>query len=78
MIQFSDAVTKVFGTSNERVVKRMLPMVKAINALEPQMQQLSDEQMRAKTDEFRARIAARIAGIDDPENVDGPVTETRH
>ena len=67
MIQLGDALTKVFGTSNERSVKRMLPSVKAINSLEPAMQQLSDEQMRAKTDEFRARIAAHIADIKDPE-----------
>ncbi len=67
MIQLGDALTKVFGTSNERTVKRMLPTVKEINALEPAMQQLSDEQMRAKTDEFRARIAAHIAEIKDPE-----------
>ncbi|MGO8720838.1 MAG: DEAD/DEAH box helicase, partial [Acidobacteriaceae bacterium] len=45
----------------------MLPMVKDINALEPEMHQLSDEQMRAKTDEFRARIAAHIADIKDAE-----------
>ncbi len=67
MIQLGDALTKVFGTSNERTVKRMLPTVKEISALEPAMQQLSDEQMRAKTDEFRARIAAHIADIKDPE-----------
>ena len=67
MIQLGEALTKVFGTSNERTVKRMLPTVKAINALEPAMQQLTDEQMRAKTDEFRARIAAAIADITDPE-----------
>ncbi|MGB8477393.1 MAG: preprotein translocase subunit SecA [Acidobacteriaceae bacterium] len=67
MIQLGDALTKVFGTSNERTIKRMLPTVTAINALEPAMQQLSDEQMRAKTDEFRARIAAAIADIKDPE-----------
>ena len=66
-MQFGDALTKVFGSSNEREVKRMMPMVKAINALEPQMRQLTDEQMRAKTDEFRARIAARIAGIEEPD-----------
>jgi preprotein translocase subunit SecA len=60
-----NALTKVFGSSNEREIKRMTPTVKAINALEPQMRQLTDEQMRAKTDEFRARIAARIAGIED-------------
>jgi preprotein translocase subunit SecA len=54
---------KVFGTKNEREVKRLLPRVEAINALEPEMQKLSDEQLRAKTDEFRKRIADRIAQI---------------
>ena len=63
----SDALTKVFGTSNERAVKRMLPMVREINALEPAMQQLTDEQMRAKTQEFRARIAERVSGIEDKD-----------
>jgi len=67
VIQLGEALTKVFGTSNERTVKRMLPTVQAINALEPAMQQLSDEQMRAKTDEFRARIVAAIADTKDPE-----------
>ncbi len=67
MIQLGDALTKVFGTSNERTVKRMLPTVQAINSLEPAMQQLTDEQMRARTDEFRARIAAAVADITDPE-----------
>ncbi len=62
-----NALTKIFGTSNERTVKRMLPTVAAINALEPEMQRLSHEQMRAKTDEFRAQIAARTAGIEDAE-----------
>ena len=51
---------KVFGTKNEREVKRLMPQVEAINALEPQMQKLSDEQLRAKTDEFRQRIQDRI------------------
>jgi len=59
---------KVFGTKNEREIKRLLPNVEAINALEPQMQGLSDEQLRAKTDAFRARIQERLSKIqDDPE-----------
>ncbi len=61
------ALTKVFGTSNEREVKRLLPRVEAINRLEPEMQQLSDDQLRAKTVEFRARIAAAVEGISDAE-----------
>jgi preprotein translocase subunit SecA len=59
---------KVFGTKNERELKRLMPQVEAISALEPQMQQLSDEQLRAKTDEFRQRIQQRLASLpDEPE-----------
>ena len=54
------ALAKVFGTQNERDIKRMRPQVEQINALEPEMQQLSDEQLRAKTDELRARIKERV------------------
>ena len=61
-------VAKVFGTKNEREVKRLLPQVEAINALEPAMQKLSDAELRAKTDEFRQRIQERLAKIaDEPE-----------
>ena len=56
---------KVFGTKNEREVKRLLPNVEAINGLEQQMQKLSDEELRAKTDEFRRRIQERVAEIPD-------------
>jgi preprotein translocase subunit SecA len=56
---------KVFGTKNEREVKRLRPRVAAINALEPEMQKLSDEQLRAKTDEFRKRIQDRLSRIPD-------------
>jgi preprotein translocase subunit SecA len=48
---------KLFGSSNDRKVKTMLGKVSAINALEPQISALSDEALRAKTDEFRARYA---------------------
>ena len=62
------AIAKVFGTKNEREVKRLMPRVAAISALEPEMQRLSDEQLRAKTDEFRALIQERMSRIpDDPE-----------
>jgi preprotein translocase subunit SecA len=61
-------IAKVFGTKNERELKRLMPRVEAINALEHEMQQLSDEQLRAKTDEFRQRIQERLSRIpDEPE-----------
>ena len=56
---------KVFGTKNEREVKRLQPRVAAISAFEPEMQKLSDEQLRAKTDEFRARIQERLRSVPD-------------
>jgi preprotein translocase subunit SecA len=65
------AIAKVFGTSNERAVKRLMPIVKQINDFEPSIQALSDEQLRNKTAEFRQRIAAALEGIEDtPENKD--------
>ncbi|MGD0570316.1 MAG: preprotein translocase subunit SecA [Candidatus Sulfotelmatobacter sp.] len=56
-------IGKVFGTKNERVVKSMMPRVEAINALEPQMQKLTDSELRAKTDEFRQRIQERLTRV---------------
>ena len=58
---FNQALAKVFGTSNERAVKRMLPAVAQINAVEPSLKSLSDDQLRAKTAEFRQRVADRVA-----------------
>jgi preprotein translocase subunit SecA len=54
---------KVFGTKNERVIKALTPKVQAINALEPQMQKLTDAELRAKTDEFRQRIQERLSRV---------------
>jgi len=64
---FGKLLTKIFGTNNERVVKRLLPVVSVIQSFEPQVVNLSDEQLRAKTVEFRARLATRLEGITDPE-----------
>lgn len=47
----------VFGTSSERKIKKIMPLVKKINELEPSMQQLTDAQLRGKTQEFRDRLA---------------------
>jgi len=50
-------LNKVFGSRNERLVKRMQATVQGINALEPKVASLSDAELRAKTDEFRKRLA---------------------
>jgi preprotein translocase subunit SecA len=49
---------KLFGTPNDRRLKTYGPKIPAINALEPELQALTDEQLRARTDEFRAKVAA--------------------
>ncbi|MBA1276034.1 preprotein translocase subunit SecA [Stutzerimonas azotifigens] len=53
---FAPLLKKLFGSKNEREVKRMLKAVQAVNALEEQMISLSDEQLRGKTEEFKARL----------------------
>ncbi len=64
------AIAKVFGTKNERELKRLRPNVEAISALEPAMKALSDDQLRAKTDEFRQQITERLNQIADEPDAD--------
>jgi preprotein translocase subunit SecA len=54
---FAPLFRALFGTKHERDVKRMRPAVATINALESSMQALADADLRAKTDELRARLA---------------------
>ena len=53
----SGLLKKIFGSRNDRLIKQYSQAVKRINVLEPSMQALSDEALRAKTDEFRQRFA---------------------
>ncbi|MEJ2577356.1 MAG: preprotein translocase subunit SecA, partial [Gammaproteobacteria bacterium] len=48
---------KIFGSRNERLVKRMFKDVEAVSAFEPDIQKLSDAELAAKTDAFRRRLA---------------------
>ena len=66
---FGKILTKIFGTNNERVIKKLMPALAQINAFEPQFAPLSDEQLRAKTVEFRERIAAKLVGIEDEDAI---------
>src|SRR5215203_6036637 len=50
-------LAKVIGTQNERDLKRLRPFVTAINSREPEIEKLSDDQLREKTNEFRLRVA---------------------
>ncbi len=64
---FDKILTKIFGTANERLLKRLRPIVIEISAMEPETKKLSDEELKAKTIEFKARIQAQLEGITDAD-----------
>ena len=49
-------IQKIFGTHSENELKRIYPIVDAIEALEPEMQKLSDQELKEKTKEFKRRL----------------------
>ncbi len=57
-------LTAIFGSKHERDVKRMLPVVALVNRLEPEISALTDEQLRAKTNEFRQRLKPVVEALD--------------
>jgi preprotein translocase subunit SecA len=66
---FNATLAKVFGTSNERAVKKLIPNLAVISSFEEGLKALNDEQLAAKTVEFRARIAKAIEGLTDAEQI---------
>ncbi|MEJ7577809.1 MAG: preprotein translocase subunit SecA [Pyrinomonadaceae bacterium] len=58
-------LTKVFGSSNQRYLKTLRPVVEQVNALEAEMKKLSDDELRARTAEFKERVARQIAEAGD-------------
>ncbi len=53
---FKSILTKIFGSRNDRILRRLNKQVKKINQLEPHFQSLSDDELKAKTQEFRSRL----------------------
>ncbi len=66
---------KIFGSRNDRLLKQYQRQVRAINALEPEMEKLSDGALRLKTVEFRKRVQERLAKI--PDSADGDAGHAR-
>ena len=64
MVSLGAIASKVFGSSNDRRLKAMRPRIEAINAMENEMQALSDESLRARTEQFRQDLA-NGAALDD-------------
>ncbi len=56
---------KLFGTHSENELKRIYPIVDAVEALEPEMQKLSDSELKDKTREFKERLTSGEATLDD-------------
>ena len=56
MLSFGTLASKVFGSSNERKLKKYWPVVAKSNAREPEVAALPDAALRARTDDFRARV----------------------
>ena len=65
----NSVVARFIGTKHERDVKALQPLVEAINALEPELQKLSDAELSAKTPQLKAEVQARMEGLenDDPD-----------
>ncbi len=61
-------LTKVFGSSNERFLKGIRPLIAQINEFEPQVQKLSDEQLRERTAFFKAQVADAVKDARDKDD----------
>ena len=68
MASFDKVLTKVFGSSNERFLKSIRPTIALINEHEAAIEKLSDDELRAKTIEFKDRIAAAIKDARDKDD----------
>ena len=66
-MSFDKFLTKVFGSSNQRFLKSIAPMVQEINSLESSIKALTDDQLRAKTAEFKERVQRVVGDTTDKE-----------
>src|SRR5438309_7124242 len=67
-MNFDKVLTKVFGSSNERFLKSIRPLIAQINEFEPQVQKLSDEQLRERTAVFKAQVADAVRDARDKDD----------
>ena len=66
-MSFDKFLTKVFGSSNQRFLKSIQPLVDKVNSLEPSTQALSDDQLRARTADFKERVQRTVGDVTDKE-----------
>ena len=65
-MSFTNILLKIFGDPHKRKINKIMPIVEHINALEPSYMALSDEELRAKTAEFKEILSKRQTS-DDPK-----------
>src|SRR5687767_15886877 len=68
-MSFDKFLTKVFGSSNQRFLKTIGPMVSEINALEPAVKKLSDGELRSRTAFFKEKVQRAVEGITDKDRL---------
>src|SRR5229473_4216613 len=66
-MNFDKALTKVFGSSNERFLKSIRPIIGQINEFEPEIQPLTDDELRARTESFKQQIAEAVKDSRNPD-----------
>jgi preprotein translocase subunit SecA len=66
-MSFDKFLTKVFGSSNQRFLKSIMPLVERVNSLEPSVKALSDDELRGRTADFKARVQREVSDVTDKE-----------
>ncbi|HET6972475.1 MAG TPA: hypothetical protein VFH96_00550, partial [Pyrinomonadaceae bacterium] len=66
-MSFDKFLTKVFGSSNQRFLKSIMPLVDKINSLEPSVKALSDDELRGRSAQFKERLQKAVADVTDKE-----------
>src|SRR5436305_14512660 len=66
-MSFDKFLTKVFGSSNQRFLKSIQPLVNKVNSLEPSVQTLSDGELRARTASCKERVQGAVGDVTDTE-----------
>jgi preprotein translocase subunit SecA len=66
-MSFDKFLTKVFGSSNQRFLKSIMPLVEKVNSFEPSIKALSDDELRGRTADFKERVQREVADVTDKE-----------
>ena len=66
-MSFDKFLTRVFGSSNQRFLKSIQPLIEKINSLEPSVQKLSDDELRARTAVFKEKVGRAVGDVTDKE-----------